>query len=447
MHVIWPKVNFDAPPFMFSKKKALIISYYFPPCHGSAPWRSYSWATYFHALGIYPTIITRHWAGTEQTWGDYILDIDKPIQIIETEAYKTIHIPSKKRLMYRWVNQKKILNRIIQPLYFIISKLAGIFSTEVDAYFSFYDPVKKIVTEEGFDFIILTGPPHNIFKLIPMLRASSTAKIIADFRDAWDNYKGSPAYTPSITKRIYNAVDEYYLKKWLHHADLITVITPAFVPLVRSIYKGRVAVNFNGFEEEYHQQASIRTNNRKFTFSMIGSLYPLQDTSIMIAGLQEFIQDKPADKIQINMIGQDYADSFLNTLRNKIPPPILNISGRVPKNEATHITRQSDVLFFPAWKGYYGQIGVKPLDYLASGNNMLLAPGDNDILDQVLQECKAGKIANSVSEFVSIMNEWYNEWQLNGRCTTHHDMAKVYFYSRKNQAINMAKLLNGLIDE
>ncbi|MBK8845464.1 MAG: hypothetical protein IPO27_02455 [Bacteroidetes bacterium] len=431
---------------MPSTKKALIISYYFPPCHGSAPWRSYSWVTYFKELGIFPTLLTRHWLGTEQKWADYINDIDKAIEINETTDYKTINVPSKKRWLYRFVNQQNFLSKCVRPVYFIASKLLGVFSTEVDAYYSFYNYVRKLVSTEEFDFIIVTGPPHNVFKFIPMLHENSEAKIIADFRDVWDNYIGSPAYRPTVTKRIFNAVDEFYLKKWLRHADIVTVITPAFVPLVQSIFKGRVEVNFNGFEEEYHLNAPARINNYKFTFSMIGSLYPLQDTSILIAGLQEFIKDKSAETVQINMIGQDNSDVFLNTMRQVIPSTILTISGRVPKKEATHITRQSDVLFYPAWKGYYGQIGVKPLDYLASGNNILVAPGDNDILDKVILECKAGKIANSVSEFVEIMNNWYYEWKQNGHCTTHHDMTKVYFYSRKNQAINMAKLLQGQPD-
>ena len=45
-----------------SKKKVLILSYFFPPCNLPASQRSYGWATQLHEYGYHPIIITRNWS-------------------------------------------------------------------------------------------------------------------------------------------------------------------------------------------------------------------------------------------------------------------------------------------------------------------------------------------------------------------------------------------------
>ena len=424
-------------------KTALIISYYYPPCNGSAPWRAYSWALYFKEFGIAPTVITRHWDGNEHSWFDYIRDIKTEVKHVSTDSYEIYYLPSKKSVWYYLLFGENKVLKLIQPFNYYGQMAAGIFNPEVDAASSFGDFLSGHLESKKYDYVILTLPPPNLLKLIPVIKKKSMAKIIADFRDIWDNLEPSPNYKPDRKKHFSNLLSKRFIKKWLKHADLITHVTPPFGEALKTISDKPQAIIFNGYDEEYFE-GNNRADNSKFTFSMIGSLYPRQEISIMVNGLKQFVANKDASKICINMIGLSENSDSIKMISEAIPAQYLKLSKRLKKEDAIITTVQSDVLFFPAWKGFRGMIGVKPLDYIASGNNVLIAPGDDDIMDELITKTQTGKIANTVEEFVSIMNEWYYEWEKNGHLKYHGIKPEIEFYSRKTQARIFAETLLNL---
>ena len=134
----------------------------------------------------------------------------------------------------------------------------------------------------------------------------------------------------------------------------------------------------------------------------------------------------------------------MTRISEMIDKKYLFISPRIGKALAVKETVQSDVLLYPGWKGYKGVIGVKPLDYLASRNNILLAPGDDDILDNLLTKTHSGVIANSAEEFLNELNKFYSQWKKNKICIYNGVESEIRFFSRENQAKIFAQNLQTL---
>jgi hypothetical protein len=134
-----------------------------------------------------------------------------------------------------------------------------------------------------------------------------------------------------------------------------------------------------------------------------------------------------------------------NRVKAVIPTEFLTITGRVSKQMALQETLDADVLSYCGWKGVKGIVSTKAFDYVASGNYVLIAPGDDDALDNLILECECGISVNSVEEFVGKMEELYNYWLLNGELKKVGNREKIEFYSRENQACIMANYINELV--
>ena len=64
------------------------------------------------------------------------------------------------------------------------------------------------------------------------------------------------------------------------------------------------------------------------------------------------------------------------------------------KKEILKIEKQSHLLLHVAWKGYEGIIASKIYEYVGSGTNILLVPGDEGSINQIVKETKYGSIFN-----------------------------------------------------
>ena len=91
---------------------------------------------------------------------------------------------------------------------------------------------------------------------------------------------------------------------------------------------------------------------------------------------------------------------------------MLAITHRVDRRDALKLLKSANVLIYPVCVGYRGIYSGKMFEYLASGNNILIAPGDNDVLDDLLKETRAGISKNSREEVTLQLQQWYDEWKL-----------------------------------
>lgn len=421
-------------------QKVLIITYYFPPVKGAAPWRPYSWAKEFKRHGLDPTILTRHWVGNESHWSEFVKDNNTPESIEIFEDYKIIHLPSKKLMLLNLLNHYLQKYNLLSKIFYFCSTLCGYFNLEVDAYRTFKKFLKNHLKHNNYEYIILTYPPSNILKLTTLIKKNSEAKIIIDIRDLWNNYALQNNYKPGLKERINNKLHYIHTKRYVKKSSLVTVVTPSFIPFFNKMGNVPVKVIYNGFEAFLFKSLE-KQKSGKFNVSYIGNLYPMMDLSVIKNGLKLFLNDKSPEKVQINFIGLGSNWEMKQKVVEDLPAEFLNVTRMLNKDQALQHTINSDVLLHYGWKGFKGMIGTKTFDYLASGNNILLAPGDADIVDELLLKTNTGKIANTPEEFSVQLNLWYEEWLQKNSINYSGIKKEIEFYSRENQASEMAELL------
>ena len=74
-------------------QKALVISYFFPPCNLTASQRAQSWATYFSNFGYKPVIVTRRWDHKISDLSDVSKPTPPEVKHEVFENYEVYYLP------------------------------------------------------------------------------------------------------------------------------------------------------------------------------------------------------------------------------------------------------------------------------------------------------------------------------------------------------------------
>ncbi len=422
-------------------KQVLILCYYFPPCNGAPSWRPYSWVQHFHKHSFYPTIITRHWTGKESTWDDFLVPNKTPLRHVKEPHYEAWLLPSRRYWFNGILERNSFLRKLLGNIYFLTLAALGRFNTEVDARLTFNSFLKKHLKTHRYDAVIISGPPSNIFELISTVKKHSDAWIVADIRDLWHNLMLTVPYRPALKQRVWDFFYARSYKKWLSMVNLVTVIIEPFKEVLKPLTDTPVEVVYNGFEAGMFS-AMKKNPGGKFVFSVVGNIYPQQDMHILLEGLREFLKDKSSEEVAVRFIGAGALPEVAAVISKSLPAEFLHLSARVSKEEALQETLNADVLSFCGWTNVRGMISTKAFDYIASGNYILIAPGDQDALDKLVAECKCGKSVNAVPEFVETLNSLFEQWKEKGSLPRMGDKDRIHFYSREHQVQVMAELLN-----
>ena len=412
-------------------KKILILSYYFEPGNAVGAPRINSWANNFYESGLHPTVVTRQWKGNEMTWEDCLNDNLTPLKKEEAEHRTVYYLPYQSTIPAVVKN-----NRAASKLYFLYRFAIGKFNAEIDAYHCFKNFARHLLSTEKFDCILVSTPPFNLIRLAYELNKEFNIPYFVDFRDIWNNLVTSDTVKRTFKTVVFNSIEKFYFLKWLKKASRVYTVSSALKSEILPVFKGEIELITNGFEEsKFKRVRESLPSKAEFVFSSIGTIYERQDISIFIEGLKIFYNEvKQNNDFKINLIGLEAVKPVAERLREELKGMNVLITAKLPREQALNYYSQSHLLFIPAWKNYKGIYTAKIFEYLGAGRNILAAPGDDDVIDTILNDTGAGSIANSVEEFVNILRTHYYEWKKKGSIDYHADAIKVSRYSREKQA-------------
>jgi len=434
-------------------KKVLIISYYYPPNNNIPSWRPYSWANYFSGEdhgNAEVHVISRYWDGSEKKWEDQVNP--SPQQRNHIHHYSPTHAA---HYLVTHSTLKKILKAagkflLLNKAIYFLSNLFGFHHIEVDTYFSFRKYIQKTFPKGYFDTVLVTSPPLNVLRLgYQLKRHFPTAFFVADFRDLWDIDELKTDYTPGPKARFYNSLFKRSIRKWLKRYDLVTGVS---LPLVKKITALNKNIPFevitNGFETALLREQS-KEQLPAFTIASIGSIYPIQNMQALTEGIIGFAsQNNFSRDIVVQFVGAKATNGGIgHAFGGRLPEGMLSVTDRVDRSEALKLLKSANVLVYPVCMGYQGIYSGKMFEYLASGNNILIAPGDNDVLDELLKETKAGVSKNTGEEVTLQLQQWYDEWKSKGFVSYNGLPEKIDNYSRENQAAKLSRAIEGLRDK
>ncbi len=426
--------------------KVLIIAYRYPPLNQIASLRPKSWADNFHNYGLHSIIATRDWDGTEQGFEPETIT-SRPFTVEENETHTVLRIPYKARASQ--VASKLSRIPLAKNVFVGLRHLIGLGKITNNSA-EFEPHLVKYLDRNPVDCIIVTVDPFGQIRLGYKLSKKFSVPLIIDFRDLWTNETLNPNSKRILKDKILSFFDRTYISKRLKSTILVTTVSKGLLgELQKMLTKStRAIVVANGFEQTLLNDLSgDPRRNSRFTFSVIGTLYPQQDFNCMLRGLNLFLSDKDLTEISLNFVGAAMLEPTRIQLSNALPRECTSITERIPRSLALEKMVMSDVLSYIGWKGYKGIVTGKIFEYLAAKRNILIAPNDHDEMERILMETRAGKLADTPEEFAEILNEWFYEWKASGHLKYHGDEEKINFYTREKQAEIFAKEILKVISE
>lgn len=427
-------------------KKILIITYYWPPAGGPGVQRWLKFAKYLPEFGWKPTVFIPENPSYPLLDESLEKDVPKDLEIIKTKIWEPYQLAEKLNKSNKkfkagqfdvgqnqsWKSKFSIW---IRGNFFIPD--ARIFWVKPSIKY-----LKKYLSENHFDALVTTGPPHSLHLIgLGLKKEFPQLKWISDFRDPWTeiSYYKHLKLTKSSDKK-HRDLEQKVFKT----AD-ITLAT-SFTDAENFRKNGAKAICItNGFDSEASTAFNIpgEYGQKKFTLSYVGVLEQLRNPEILWKVLDEIITENEgfANDFELKFAGRidDKILDYLNSL--KLKNSIKNL-GYLSHDKALQEMANSELLLitnFPQ-QSSKGIIPGKIFEYLATGKQILsFGPKDADVAT-ILEETKAGKHFDysekeKVKDF--IFNQYLN-WK-SGK--TNDNPSSIEQYSRKNLTKTLSQVL------
>lgn len=325
-------------------KKALIITYYWPPAGGPGVQRWLKFVKYLPDYGIQPIVYIPENPSYPLHDSTLLKEVPKGVTILKqpiNEPYKLAEFFSKqssKSISSGVIPKEKKQTAIQQFMlyvrgnYFIPDARKAWVKPSV-AYLSDYIKKHHIQT------VITTGPPHSLHLIGLQLKASLGIKWIADFRDPWTSigyHKKLKLRTPATQKH------EHMEKKVLTTADHIIVTSENTKKEFATKSGQPITVITNGYD---YQQLPKTVKDQNFSLAHIGSLLSERNPKVLWKIIGQLIKEDERfkDAFVLRLIGV-VSDDVLNEIRQFIPENNIDIVGYVNHKQALVHQRQSQLL-------------------------------------------------------------------------------------------------------
>ena len=377
-------------------KKALVITYYWPPSGGAGVQRWLKFVKYLRFFGWEPVIYTP--SNPEYPELDSSLEKDVPegVEVIRYpiwEPYSFYKRVSGKRkeekIQAAFLSEKKVNPLAEKGSVWIRGNLfipdARMFWIRPSVRF-----LKKKLTGYDIDLVISSGPPHSMH-LIAMKVAGFLGKPwLADFRDPWT---GIDFYEDLALTRYADRRHRRLELGVLRTATAVTVISPTMATDLERIHPRKYEVITNGYDPDDMAGPGMAQPDDKFSIAYIGTLTASRNLKVIWSALSQLISENEdfRNDLRIRLVGKvDYTAT--ETIRSFGLEDFVIRTGYLPHEEVVKVQRNAGVLLLLINDTPNARciLPGKFFEYMASRRPILcIGPGDGDAA-KILQGTGAG---------------------------------------------------------
>jgi len=432
-------------------RKALIITYYWPPSGGSGVQRWMYFCKYLKDFGITPVVVTvdvkkASYRYIDQSFNDLVKDVEvhktgtwEPLKLYSklTSGDSQSAIPlgfsgeSKPTLFQK-------ISRAIRGNLFIPDSRIGWVRFA-------YKEAKKIITDQNIDVVITTGPPHSAHLVGLKLKKKFDVRWIADFRDPWtDLYYNKLLYRTGYAQK----KDEKLELKVLQSADLVLTVGPSMGKhLVQkgNINPSKVHFIYNGYDENDYKDVKVSADPNFFTITHIGVLSPAQPITPFLNAVRHFInKNHPiCSHLKFRIVGNVTEDIVIE-IKNAVPEIKLDFINYVPKKEAVEYMLSSDLLLNSLAEMDNSELLIsgKLMEYIAANKPILCLGNPNGDAANLLKEFDNSKVFDrkDSAQIIEYLDKLFYNWTSKLVNTVMSDNYQKY--SRYETTRQLAELIN-----
>jgi len=373
------------------RKKALIITYYWPPAGGPGVQRWLKFVKYLPEFNIEPIVYIPENPNYPLIDKSLEKEVSKDVIILKypiNEPYKFASLFSKtsdtisKGIISEHKKQSfsEKLMLYIRGNYFI-----------PDARIAWVKPSVDFLTDhilkEDIDTIITTGPPHSIHLIGLQLKESLNKRWIADFRDPWTTigYHKQLKLTKQSQER-----HKKLEAKVLNQADQVIVTSLTTKQEFKRITDKPIEVITNGYDNENNNKVDL---DAKFTLSHIGSLLSKRNPEVLWQVLKDLIIEYQdfSEVFQLNLVGS-VSIEVLESIESYSLTNHIDRVGYVSHNKSIEYQKKSQLLLLIEIDSDDTRciIPGKLFEYMVTNRPIIaIGPKDSDV-EKIIKETNTG---------------------------------------------------------
>ena len=426
-------------------KKVLILCYYFPPTNLTASQKAYAWAKYLNDFGYYPIVVTRNWDIEIRSKHDVVKSSGTDIIHEKKENYEVYYIPYKSSFQNRLFIKNNffvysILSKALTFLESLCFNFSNYFSTNKEIY-RFAD--KLLNNNKDIKKMLVTGNPFVFFKMGFLLHKMHNIPWIADYRDMWTTQELHDNDREHFLFSYLKTLEKRSEKKWVGSAEYITSVSEHYVERISYFVgkEGRVVPN-GYFHEEF--ETLVEAKSSYFTLCYSGTLYDAQKVETLIEAYKLLILDHDSPLTKLVFLGAAWKKEQRLRLKKLTDgfQDYIEITDRVNRRDALQVQKSAHILLLFPYEGAHSVIPSKLYEYIGLRTPILMVPGDEDIVDQILVKNNLGYTANTIADTHKLLTQAYHLFLNDKEQMLTIDTRSTEKYTRKSSTQKIALLLN-----
>jgi glycosyltransferase involved in cell wall biosynthesis len=427
-------------------KKALFISYMFPPIAGGGIQRPLKFVKYLPDYGIKPVVFCPEKA----LWRANVQEKEEYPFLKKIKIYRC----GIKRLE-RYFNLR-FRKGHTQHSHFYMLALKHFWFMDFQSawYFECRKKALQIAREENVDCVFTTSPPHSTHLFGVFLKKNAGIPWIMDIRDAMYD---DPNVERTIGVRLKSAIRYLYEKKFYFLSDAIISVSD---PITDSICRRHKRLNIeskthtitNGFDEEDFKNIQLDNKYRKsMVITYTGSFMGKQTPEHFLEAIN-FLIDKNAvyaSDLLIRFIG--YFDKRTHTIIQRFMPKIpIEILDFQPYEKSLWYQVNSDLLLLivsiEGREGGNQTMTGKFFEYIGAKRPIIALVPDGPLKEIIKKGCFGiAAPPKDINEIAGKFKILYDEWKNNGALSCDPDMKLRDSFKREMLTGKLASIIDNLV--
>ncbi|MHB8104776.1 MAG: glycosyltransferase [Dehalococcoidales bacterium] len=415
------------------RKRALIISFVFPPANTIGAVRIGKFAKYLPQFGWEPIILA---ADSTDRWPQTV-----PVEVDEAWIYRT---PVNRTVhgLLGMVLRAILLTGLLDLIPVINRLVVGA------VYYWYWPAVRKgleVIRKNDINLIFSTYDPIACHLIARYFQKEAGIPWVAEFRDLWSLSHYDKTREPI---RFFQKQRE---KRTMKNSALLITVSKPLAKKLEKLHSKKVVIIPNGFDEEdYKENIPLLP---RFTISYTGNIFPgKEDPSPLFQALAE-LRDEG------RLLPDDLEVRFFGRMLKTISPLIerykveqfVRVYGLVPFRQSIIKQKESTVLLLLSWndpreKGVYT---AKIFEYLGAARPILTIGLKGSVIDELLASTGSGIIATEVEEIKHLLVKWFEEFSQSGDISFYYHPNKdaIKRYSRREQARELAEVFDSIFKQ
>lgn len=386
-------------------RRALLISYQFPPTGGSGVQRPAKLAKYLPAFGWSVEVLTA--AHDRFPWTDESLLADLPDDLI-------IHRVAGREpaCVARWIasqcaclGSEEWTRRIEDGLHWRLTGWADRLGLQGGESLWAGPAARAAIRrhrEQPFDAVISTGPPHFVHRVAMAVVEATNLPWMADVRDPLvsDFDRNANSACPSQRMRELES-------SVLHRADAVVTTCRSFARDLRERYPNRaehIHAITNGFDRADIVRAlsdvTFEDRSDECVLVAAGAFYGRRELARIIRPLEQLMQTHPQWRGRVRLIVAGTVDAEQRRVLEAAKPEWVSLLGYLDHDEVIRLTAKAACAIIIVPECEHGQLSVpgKTFELLALPTHVLaLIPADSDT-GEIARQAGGATIASFENE-------------------------------------------------